>query len=245
MNKKLTIGYYSDLHLESHFDGGENFISLIPKDYNPDVMILAGDISDSKGITKALRMLCKRFKRVIHVCGNHEYYGGSRDVILGHLAALVGELDNYWWLDNASVTIEGQRFVGSTMWFTNNPTNVLFEHRLNDFRQIEDYKSWVYEEGDKSIDYLLEAVGSDDIVITHHLPLVYSVPTRFQGSEINRFYVNRRAWSVINNCSPKVWIHGHTHEVFDYLVSDTRVVTNPCGYLGEDVGSIFNDTVLL
>jgi len=30
----------------------------------------------------------------------------------------------------------------------------------------------------------------------------------------------------------KLWIHGHTHESFDYMVGDTRIVCNPRGYIG-------------
>jgi hypothetical protein len=30
----------------------------------------------------------------------------------------------------------------------------------------------------------------------------------------------------------KLWTHGHTHETFDYVVGETRVVCNPRGYIG-------------
>ena len=29
---------------------------------------------------------------------------------------------------------------------------------------------------------------------------------------------------------PRLWIHGHTHESFDYQIGKTRVVCNPRGY---------------
>jgi predicted phosphodiesterase len=29
----------------------------------------------------------------------------------------------------------------------------------------------------------------------------------------------------------KLWTHGHTHEPFDYMVHDTRIVCNPRGYV--------------
>jgi len=32
-----------------------------------------------------------------------------------------------------------------------------------------------------------------------------------------------------------LWIHGHTHDSFDYLVRDTRVVCNPRGYVKHDI----------
>jgi len=32
----------------------------------------------------------------------------------------------------------------------------------------------------------------------------------------------------------KLWIHGHTHDSFDYNIGDTRVVCNPVGYYKEN-----------
>jgi hypothetical protein len=29
----------------------------------------------------------------------------------------------------------------------------------------------------------------------------------------------------------KLWTHGHTHEDFDYMVGETRIVCNPRGYI--------------
>jgi hypothetical protein len=29
----------------------------------------------------------------------------------------------------------------------------------------------------------------------------------------------------------KLWTHGHTHEDFDYMIGDCRVVCNPRGYI--------------
>ena len=33
-----------------------------------------------------------------------------------------------------------------------------------------------------------------------------------------------------------LWIHGHTHNSFDYTVNGTRIVSNPRGYPGEVTG---------
>jgi calcineurin-like phosphoesterase family protein len=32
---------------------------------------------------------------------------------------------------------------------------------------------------------------------------------------------------------PKLWIHGHTHDRFDYMIGETRVICYPRGYSGE------------
>ena len=32
----------------------------------------------------------------------------------------------------------------------------------------------------------------------------------------------------------RLWTHGHTHEPFDYMIGETRVVCNPRGYSGRE-----------
>jgi hypothetical protein len=32
----------------------------------------------------------------------------------------------------------------------------------------------------------------------------------------------------------RLWMHGHTHEDFDYTIGTTRVVCNPRGYVGHE-----------
>jgi Icc-related predicted phosphoesterase len=34
----------------------------------------------------------------------------------------------------------------------------------------------------------------------------------------------------IRRWQPQLWLHGHTHDSFDYRVGATRVVANPRGY---------------
>jgi len=31
-----------------------------------------------------------------------------------------------------------------------------------------------------------------------------------------------------------LWVHGHVHDSFNYLVGNCRVVANPCGYIQRD-----------
>ena len=33
-----------------------------------------------------------------------------------------------------------------------------------------------------------------------------------------------------------LWIHGHTHNTFDYVMNGTRVVCNPRGYAAHGIG---------
>ena len=40
---------------------------------------------------------------------------------------------------------------------------------------------------------------------------------------------------------PALWVHGHVHASFDYMMGDTRVVCNPRGYVGVDENADFRD----
>ena len=37
---------------------------------------------------------------------------------------------------------------------------------------------------------------------------------------------------IMDHPQIKLWTHGHTHEPFDYMVGETRIVCNPRGYIG-------------
>ena len=65
------------------------------------------------------------------------------------------------------------------------------------------------------------------IVITHHAPHAGSVHPKWGDNLTNAAFVS--------DLSPlmgkaELWVHGHTHDSFDYSVAGTRVVTNPMGY---------------
>jgi Icc-related predicted phosphoesterase len=38
---------------------------------------------------------------------------------------------------------------------------------------------------------------------------------------------------------PRLWIHGHTHETFDYRIGKTRIICNPRGYAPNDMNQDF------
>jgi hypothetical protein len=72
------------------------------------------------------------------------------------------------------------------------------------------------------------------VVITHHAPSPKSIHPRFAGSAINACFVSD-VESLMGAQRAALWIHGHTHDSFDYTVSGTRVVCNPRGYSKNNV----------
>jgi hypothetical protein len=67
------------------------------------------------------------------------------------------------------------------------------------------------------------------VVITHHAPSRKSIHPRFADSPLNACFVSD-AEHLLDGSRAQLWIHGHTHDSFDYVVNGTRVVCNPRGY---------------
>jgi hypothetical protein len=72
-------------------------------------------------------------------------------------------------------------------------------------------------------------VDGPTVVITHHAPSPQSVHPRFAGSLLNACFVSD-AERLIDGSRTRLWIHGHTHDSFDYAANGARVVCNPRGY---------------
>ena len=235
----MRIKVMSDLHLEFHNDHGREFIDSLNSD-GVDVLVLAGDITTSgNGISRTIRRFCDKFSNVVYVAGNHEYYGCTLNEIHRMLSQLSEDLDNFHWLNKSSVEIDGQRFLGGTLWFKDDPEAVFFRDKIGDFKHILGLDSWVHSENREAVEFLEQDVREGDVVVTHHLPTWMSVKDKFANSQLNRFYVCDMQHVILDN-KPKMWIHGHTHENCDYVLEDTRVVCNPLGYRGHCLNQNFN-----
>jgi predicted phosphodiesterase len=227
----MRLQIMSDLHLEMHADGGAGLIrELDPTDV--DVLVLAGDITMARhypDLESVFKPLARKYHHILYIPGNHEYYKSSPKEVTRNLAKLAAELPQLAVPQNAPVVIAGQRFIAGTMWFRPGPTGDTIKRFVNDFAQIKDFEPWVYEQSAVFEKVLAAELQPDDVVVTHHLPALESVPPPFVGSPINAFFVCDVA-AYVRERQPKLWIHGHTHERCDYSLGKTRVVANPMGY---------------
>ena len=230
----MRILVVSDLHCEFHRDGGRSMVASLPE---ADVIVLAGDIVVARNISGPLKLFCAKWPHVVFVEGNHELYGGNPITVHKELSELVSTTPNFHWLNNSAVTIDGQRFIGGTLWFAAWPA--MDRSWLNDFHVIKGFEPWVWQENAKTLTYLAAEVLPTDVVVTHHCPSWQSSHPKFAGSPFNRFFVCD-VEPIIREHQPKLWIHGHTHESFDYKVGETRVVCNPFGYAAREENPAFN-----
>jgi Icc-related predicted phosphoesterase len=241
----MRVQICSDLHLEF---GRINKLHDKMVDTKADVLVLAGDITCGDSIVDDIHQIQQDSgKIVVFVPGNHEYYGRNRSSLDPEMLALESINPKVHVLIEKDFCLNGVCFLGSTGWWdgSNGPIGMAQKHSLNDFTRIYDLLDegnldgvvW----GEKSRSYLAHRMHwlrqhMPDLklcVITHHYPHHRSLDPRFAGSSLNRCFGNSWEW-MFEKYHPEVWIHGHTHASFDYIVTSdnkkSRVVCNPQGY---------------
>lgn len=229
----MILQILSDLHLDFHYNYGKDFIRSIPKDC--DVVIIAGDLCESKRVLSSLKMISDHLKEIpcIYVAGNHDFYGSKRSEMLFSIEKYTSEnMDNIHFLENDHIDIDGVRFIGSTLWFEYlGQSNS--DSMIADFSSIKDIYEFIPTAEETAIMYINNNMTDNSVIITHHLPLKQSVHPKFAGSEMNKYFLANNAYTIFNN-NPKLAIHGHSHFKCDYVFKNTRVVNNAYGYIGYD-----------
>jgi predicted phosphohydrolase len=264
--------YYSDLHndledvlTKEEFRQGKTRVFTPPSftDEANSVLLLAGDIDeikrkDNPRLTNYLKSLSERFKAVVYIMGNHEFYKSKLNEGVEKLKERVAFIDNLYILDNEVLELDNCVIIGSTLWTNYDDHNVLLmrksterEGGLRDFRKIT-YKSLggyrrlmpsdVVAEFLKSKNFIFNEIkkakqkNKDVLVMTHHAPSFKSC----MGTEFDGAYGSDIEKEIIES-EPNVWIHGHVHETKDYWIGKTRVLCNPRGYYPSDVNDNFNE----
>ncbi len=200
----------SDLHCEFHADGGRELITRTLPD--ADVAIVAGDLALAGGLREALTLLADRYRHVVYVAGNHDDYRSSLEEV-GEIHRTLG-LNNVHWLENEVAEIDGVRFVGCTLWFGWHRREL--EHQLNDFELITGLRAWVHQKNAESLEFLRRNVTAESVVVTHHLPTGSSTVARYRNDPLNCFFVCPEAEEILLKQTPRLCVHGHTHDSLDY-----------------------------
>lgn len=239
----MKLNILSDLHL--------GFGAMARPANDADVVVLAGDIARPREAVDWARGFDKP---VLYVPGNHEFYGGSIDGVLGELERLCAGTQVHL-LDNREIVIGGLRFLGSTLWtdfelFDDPARRAASKDEarrlLRDFSRIraredsprpftpDDSIALFRRDTAWLAGRLACAVAGPTVVITHHAPSPRSIHPRFADSLLNAGFVSDTS-GLLGADRVSLWIHGHTHDSFDYRVDGTRVVCNPRGYAREGV----------
>lgn len=243
----MKIWILFDMHLDA---GGE---PLAPPP-EADIAVVAGDICDDRWIEDTSRLL-----PVIFVAGNHELYHHNFRERMAGLRALCGAA----LLDNSEITVGGVRFVGCTLWTDYNRGSTaamdeawrtMSDHRLIEWQE-DPWGRFCPEDAlnlhRQSVLFLRNSTCDNNppdmptVVVTHHAPSVQSIHPRYRdGALLNHAFASDLDY-LVEGSGAALWVHGHTHDVSDYEIGETRVLCNPHGYPHEVGKNGFNPTLIV
>ncbi|MBI1201936.1 MAG: metallophosphoesterase [Rhodopseudomonas sp.] len=239
----MKVQIFSDLHADV---ARPQPIAVAP---DVDAVIVAGDTCEGaeSGFARLRKNLPMQIP-IIAVLGNHEFYRRcwSDELALARAAA---PLYGIHLLENDTVVMGNVRFVGASLWTDyalfgehNLPRAMLVAGGgLNDHKRIKWSKQpWrrfrpqeallLHKRSRTFIETTLAApFDGATVVVTHHAPHPGSIHSRYKSDLLTAAYVSDLA-ALIEAGRPHLWVHGHVHESFDYMVGATRVVCNPHGY---------------
>jgi len=235
----MLIQLVSDLHLE-HTPYTVDNVS------NSDILVLAGDtcaFDQKERVLPFLRDVCGKFKHVLFVTGNHEYYGGSIDEVNSFYENMASKIDNFYFLNNSSIEIGGYLFVGGTLWTDLNKgdplTQTISTVNLNDYKRIDNFTgaTWIRLHNDAR-NFIEEICftkpESKIIVITHHIPSMQCVHPKYGKGLLNHSFASDLDEIIRGSNNMYLWLYGHSHSTFNMLIGDCLVANNPKGYYDEN-----------
>lgn len=245
----MFIRLFSDIHNEfSHLD-----MPCLDTDKD-DILILAGDI----GVADHLKTFdpifewAPHFRQVIQICGNHEFYHGSFLLTPTKIRKKLDSLPNWKLVNNEVVRVDNVSFICGTLWTDFNRQDPMVmeivRNSLNDYNYIRTGPNVnnayakrispldIFCEHQITRNFIFESIvnekllGQKTVVVTHHGPTVLSIDhARYGDVPLNWAYVSDLSNEIMDT-QPDLWVHGHTHTSFDYMMGETRIVTNPRGY---------------
>ena len=198
-----------------------------------------------------------QFPHVIYIAGNHEFYNGKFYAGIDYLREECAKYPNVYFLENDTKVIDDVTFVGATLWTDMNKGDPLTMHAIegmmNDFRIIRnDFRNYapmsardVADRHARTLAYFRSVLAEQHdrkfVVVGHHSPSFQSVHDLYKDQYLmNGGYHSDLSEFIMDHPQVRLWTHGHTHNPFDYVIGNTRVVCNPRGYendgYNEDTG---------
>lgn len=229
----MKINIISDLHCRSKSFPPSFDTSKLE---DADVLVVAGDLAVFPTYEKMLDKLKSetdgKFKKVMSVRGNHDYY-----------------VTDYHWLkkntpespSDSEISVEhvdDVAFICSPMWSPISNDEAITA-TINDYNYIPGFTTekctelfW------KNLGCIEDEVrkaksdGKKTVVVTHHLPISELIDQKYAGDPINEAFcvINTEAEKRIKEIKPDLWIHGHSHNFLDTVIDGVRYVRNPYGY---------------
>jgi len=225
---KLQI--VSDLHLEEH--------PMAPLQPSADVLVVAGDTEDDSERFGHWLETLRPDVPVVAVLGNHEFDHKVFSDVLPAFREAAAPFKHVHLLEQERVDLGGVTFLGANLWTDmrggQDAAAVARVLKYFDMRGVTvDDLMALHKEGVEWLDREYPRDAGKVVVVTHTAPSFRSQHPRFEGSPLNGFFASDLD-VLVERLHPQLWIHGHMHDPVDYFIGDTRVVSNPRGYAGEN-----------
>jgi Icc-related predicted phosphoesterase len=260
----MKIRLASDIHTEFHppLLTIDTYLPPLPED-SETTLVLAGDVSVGIPSLSFLDEVSARFKHVVYVTGNHEYYNhdvNSLDTCIED--TIYDNWRNVHYLNNTSMVLDDVMFYGGTSWtHVEEDDQWTVQRSMSDFMRIckvdpvtakvtkftPTDANEIHEDFDTELRELL--VGFKPplpvVVVSHHTPSEQSADDMYKGDKLNCAYHNNYEELLKANSNVILWLHGHVHNSNDYIIGDTRVVSNPYGYHDYETNDDYNPELVL
>ncbi len=260
----MKVRLYSDTHLDWYEGSTKTWYPPEMPDDKETTLILAGDIwVGTKCVewdsTSWLGTVASKFKTVLVVLGNHDYWpdnkraitirnGGKKlnDMLVAHCIFNVHVLDMSTFEEN------GVLFIGATLWtdmdkgspltMHNMPTHMNYDGKIayetgpNGQWARFTSERWVREHI-KHRDYIKHVAAQNKdktvVVITHHIPLTTLTDPMYLNSSGNGYYSSDLSNLILDNPNIRYWFYGHTHYSNEYQLGECLLINNCVGYQSE------------
>lgn len=238
----MLFQYASDLHIEFNSSSKDDD----PLQYitpSADNLILAGDVcscNEFERFKMFIERVCKLFKIVIFVAGNHEYYrytSHSNFYTISEINEKIKSLGvpNFHFLDRTRVEFDNICIAGCTLW-----SNVNFSIPEN-IVKIKNISADTYNEMNKAcVNFITETVkycrkyDKKLVVVTHYPPLLQTEKFKAKYKYRELYYNN--LYDLIYAGGIHTWIFGHTHLNINCILKDKddREVNILCNQKGKN-----------
>ena len=250
----LPIQFLSDLHC----DFGGNWCNMLNCPVMAETLVIAGDVLPwtYPKWNRFCDNILSRWPRVIHVMGNHDYWG--MDVNNSDHRQKLSFMKirdewktkknssgstEYYQIHNDFVDIHGIRILCSTLWSPVVREVFSIIRGMNDYQQIKgftvDLNNTLNSQSVSYLELMLQDTKHKCVVVTHNLPLWCFVQLKFWNSTLNEAYANDLR-NLVERFSDKIklWNFGHTHDFIRKEIMGIDFLCNPVGYyeVGQDTG---------
>ena len=250
----------SDVHVDLYNNPHGLFMLLDKPEHKDMILCLAGDIvTDTKPEMADFKtFLCKcakYFSHVVWVAGNHDLWGydaTGNNSFDEQVIALNLEHSNIHYLTmDDTVVIDGIEFWGHTFWTNVEKSNeVIAIQGLNDFQNIHSFDgndfyvhqmNSINQQARKALKKFLtspkdnQSYSVDKRVVMTHFPL-FRENVQENPNPYDIYYDNHMDYELAYMPLPDLFIHGHTHNHYDYDFMGSRVVCHPRGYPSQSQG---------